>query len=533
MKITKFQDMNLSAKVLKSITEMGYVEPSPIQSSTIMKIIDGKDVIGQAQTGTGKTAAFGIPIIEKIDVPDKCIQAVVLTPTRELAIQVAGELQKIAKYHKDIRIIPIYGGQSIEHQIQSLKSGVHIAICTPGRLMDHMERRTVNLSKVKIAVLDETDEMLNMGFYDDMLLILKAINHPDRQTIMFSATMPEKIKQLAHKFQKNPEMIKIQHKELTVPSIKQYYYEIREGDKSALLTRLIDFYSPKLALVFANTKTGTEELKDTIHAAGYSVKALHGDMQQNRRTAVMKEFRDRKFEILIATDVAARGIDVDDIDIVFNYDLPQDEEYYVHRIGRTARAGKDGMAISFVTTREFRKLRDIERFSKAKIERKQIPTNVEIESTRNKILVDEIKEQVEAGGLDKYSALISESVPEYTSIEIAAALMKMLVDKTGAAQRKIDMKSYDKRGEESDDDMVEFFVLLGRRDKFNSKPELIDFVYKKTNVSGKYIQKINIHEKFSFLSVPAEMASQFHEALSGSTFNNKKIIVERSNKKKQ
>ncbi len=451
MEIKTFEEMGLSVKTLKAIEEMGYIEPSPIQSMAIPVIMKGKDVIGQAQTGTGKTAAFGIPILEMMDYKSNEIQAVVMTPTRELAIQVAEEINKIAKHHKGINIVPIYGGQAIDRQIRALRQGVQVVIGTPGRMLDHLNRGTMRLDSVKFTVLDEADEMLDMGFLDDMKEILSRISNPDRQVVMFSATMPSEILQLAKKFQKDPELIKIVHKELTVPMVKQYYYEVREHDKPEILTRLIDFYDPGLAIVFVKTKLGAEDLKEKIHAAGYSVEGLHGDMKQTQRDFVMKRFRKRDFEILIATDVAARGIDVDDIDIVFNYDLPQDEEYYVHRIGRTARAGKDGLAISFVSMKEFRKLKDIERFIKTRIERKSIPTLKDVEHMRNQSFISSVKESIDTGSLDKYITMISDMLGDYTSIEVAAALMKMMTEK-----KTSDSGSSEELFEATDDEFVRF-----------------------------------------------------------------------------
>lgn len=525
-----FEQMELSPKTYKAIEEMGYSEPSPIQATAIPIILKGKDIIGQAQTGTGKTAAFGIPIIEMIDPKNTAVQAVVLTPTRELAVQVSEEINKIAKHHKGVSVIPVYGGQDIGRQIRALKQGVQVVIGTPGRMIDHINRRTLRLHSVKMIILDEADEMLDMGFLDDIREILKAMTAEEKQTIMFSATMPPEILELAKKFQKEPEIIKVVHKELTVPMVKQFYYEVREGDKVELLSRLFDFYNPKLAIVFVKTKIGAEALKEKIHASGYSVEGLHGDMKQTQRDYVMKRFRNRDFEILIATDVAARGIDVDDIDIVFNYDLPQDEEYYVHRIGRTARAGKNGMAVSFVTMREFRKLKEIERFIKARIERRNIPTMKDVEQMRNQAFVTSIRESIEAGELDKYVTMITETLGDYTSIEVAAALMKMMDDKKTTSSNIDERVSAGGGGDRSDPDFVRFFITIGKKDRIGIK-DLLGFIKEKTNISGKDIGDIAFLEKFSFVNIPSALASRFTDNMVNAKFQGKRIHVEVANKR--
>ena len=351
MKKLKFEDMEFSQEIKKAVSDMGFEEASPIQSQAIPYILEGKDVIGQAQTGTGKTAAFGVPILEMCDEENRQLQAIVLCPTRELCIQVAEEISKLAKYKKNVYILPVYGGQPIERQIKALKKGVQIVIGTPGRVIDHLNRHTLKPGNINMVVLDEADEMFDMGFRDDIELILGKMPE-DRQTVFFSATMPQEIMSFAKKFQKNPEIIKVVHKELTVPKVEQYYFELKPNMKTEILCRLIDIYNPKLSLVFCNTKRKVDELVLELQGRGYFADGLHGDLKQTQRDKVMSTFRSGNIDILVATDVAARGIDVDDVDIVFNYDIPQDEEYYVHRIGRTARAGREGTAFSFVVGRD-------------------------------------------------------------------------------------------------------------------------------------------------------------------------------------
>ena len=324
MHTLKFEELNLSKEVQRAIADMGFEEATPIQSQAIPSVLSGKDIIGQAQTGTGKTASFGIPIIETIDDHLKKVQAIVLCPTRELAIQVSEEIGELLKYKKNIKIVPIYGGQSIDRQIRSIQSGVQIVIGTPGRVIDHINRGTLKLNEIKMVVLDEADEMLDMGFRDDIEEILKTVPK-ERQTVMFSATMPKQILDLSKKYLTNPEHIKVVHKEITVPNVNQYYIELKPSMKLEALTRLIDIHNPKLSLVFSNRKKNVDDMVSHLQARGYSAEGLHGDMKQMMRDRVMGKFRNGKIEILVATDVAARGIDVDDIDAVFNYDMPQDD----------------------------------------------------------------------------------------------------------------------------------------------------------------------------------------------------------------
>ena len=350
MEAIKFEDLNLDAKILRAVTDMGFEAASPIQGQSIPLELEGLDIIGQAQTGTGKTAAFGIPLLQKVDPKSKKLQAIILCPTRELAIQVSEEIRRLAKYMHGVKVLPIYGGQEIGRQIRSLKDGIQVIIGTPGRVMDHMRRKTLKLEHVHTVVLDEADEMLNMGFLEDMETILSELPE-ERQTVMFSATMPPAIAEIAKKFQKDPEIVKVVKKELTVPKVTQYYYEVKPKTKVEVMCRLLDMYDPKLSIVFCNTKRQVDDLVQELQGRGYFAEGLHGDLKQMQRDRVMNSFRNGRTDILIATDVAARGIDVDDVEAVFNYDIPQDDEYYVHRIGRTGRAGREGKAFSLVVGR--------------------------------------------------------------------------------------------------------------------------------------------------------------------------------------
>lgn len=408
---------------------MGFEETTTIQAQSIPYMLEGRDVIGQAPTGTGKTAAFGITVLERIDPKRKELQAVILCPTRELAIQVAGEIKKISKYKKGIEILPIYGGQPIDRQIKALKKDVQIITGTPGRVMDHLNRHTLKMEGVKIIILDEADEMLDMGFREDIETIIKKIPK-QRQTIFFSATMPKAILDLTKKYQNNPQFIKLVHKEMTVPNVEQFYIEVKQQAKPEALARLIDYYNLKLSLVFCNTKKRVDELVEDLKMRGYLADGLHGDMQQKQRDIVMSRFRKREIDVLVATDVAARGIDVGDLEAVFNYDIPTDDEYYVHRIGRTARAGKAGLAFTFVIGKEVYRIRQIQQFTKTKIIAKRIPSVSDVEEIRTNIILETVKDTVDAGNLGEYSNLVEKLIQEeYTSLEVAAALLKIMIDK--------------------------------------------------------------------------------------------------------
>ncbi len=426
MESIKFSQLNLSPNIIKAIEDIGYEEPTPIQLQAIPLIMEGKDVIGQAQTGTGKTAAFGIPAIELVDPSFNDVQVLVLCPTRELANQVSDELAKLSVYKK-LKILPIYGGQSLERQIKALRKGIHIVIGTPGRVMDHIERRTLNLDHVAMVVLDEADEMLDMGFREDIEHILTNIPD-DRQTTLFSATMPAPIMKLTKRFQREPILVKTIHKKVTVPNVEQYYYEVKFHAKPEVLCRLIDIYDVKSSLVFCNTKKAVDELVDVLKTRGYLADGMHGDMKQQQREKVMAGFRKGDIETLVATDVAARGIDVENIEVVFNYDLPQDEESYVHRIGRTGRAGKQGKAFTFVTIKELYKLKNIQKYTNVKILSQKIPTRSDAEDIRANLLAQKVRDTIDSGHMGKYMNWVERMMGEdYTSADVAAALVKMML----------------------------------------------------------------------------------------------------------
>jgi len=428
MEVERFENLNVSKELRRAIRELDFDEMTPIQTKTIPLILEGRDVIGQAQTGTGKTLAFGLPILESIHSRLRKPQVIILCPTRELAIQVAEELQSVLKYRREITILPVYGGQPIDRQIRTLNSGAHVIIGTPGRTIDHIKRGTVKLENVRILVLDEADEMLNMGFIDDVEQILQHVPE-ERQTLLFSATMPKPILSLTRKYQKDPVFVKVVHQQLTVPNVEQYYFEVREASKLDVLCRVIDMYGLKSSLVFCNMKRKVDEVVLHLEARGYPAQGLHGDMTQPQRNHAMERFKRNRTEILVATDVAARGLDIESIEAVFNYDLPQDEEYYVHRIGRTARAGKSGLAFSFVVGREIYKLHEIESFASTKIIRKPVPTVEDIEMVRVSNFLERIREVIDKGGLERYEHLLEQLLKEdYASIDVASALFKIAFD---------------------------------------------------------------------------------------------------------
>jgi len=421
----------LDERILRAIKEMGFEKLSPIQKQAIPFLLEGEDIIGQAQTGTGKTAAFGIPAIQMIDPAIRKLQTIILCPTRELAIQAAEELRKLAKYMHNIKVLPIYGGQEIEKQIRALK-GVQIIVGTPGRVMDHMRRHTIKLDDVRLVVLDEADEMLNMGFREDMELILGQIPG-EHQTALFSATMPQPILEITDRFQKNARMVRVAAKELTIPLVKQRYYRVKNQDKDAACVRLLQYYQPKLCLIFCNTKRKVDEVAEVLKKQGFQAEGLHGDMSQHQRDVAMNRFRNGSTNILIATDVAARGIDVDDVEAVINYDIPQDIEYYVHRIGRTGRAGRKGRSFTFASNREMYRIREIERVCRTKIEEKKLPSAAKVLKARANHYLNEAWELREAEDLELMKKFLERKVEEEECdlLELAAVMLKMQVGELG------------------------------------------------------------------------------------------------------
>ena len=510
---------------------MGFEEASPIQAKAIPAMISGIDLIGQAQTGTGKTAAFGIPLLEKVDPKLKKLQAIVLCPTRELAIQVADEIRNLSRYMHGIKVLPIYGGQDIVKQIRSLKSGTQIVIGTPGRVMDHMRRKTMKLDFVHTVVLDEADEMLNMGFREDIEFVLSGVPEK-RQTVLFSATMPKPIMEITKKFQNNAKVIKVTKKELTVPNIEQYYYDVKPKKKEEVLSRLLDIYSPRLSVVFCNTKKQVDLLVNALLGRGYFAAGLHGDMKQEQRDRVMQGFRTGKTEILVATDVAARGIDVDEVEAVFNYDLPQDDEYYVHRIGRTGRAGREGRAFSFVSGKEVYKLKEIQRYCKTKIYAQKVPSLNDVANTKMENILDDVERVIEQEDLDMMINAIEERVnnSEFTAMDMAAAFLKICCG----------MTEDNKNTEENDwefgdtgageDGMVRLFINIGKKQRVRPG-DILGAIAGESGMDGKLIGTIDMYDKYTFVEVPREYAREVLNAMKNVKIKGKTVAVEPANQK--
>ncbi len=426
METIRFEESGIDERIIRAVKEMGFESMSPIQQEAIPAVLRGEDIIGQAQTGTGKTAAFGIPALQMIDPSAKGVQCIVLCPTRELAIQAADEIRKYAKYMHGIKVLPIYGGQDINRQIRSLASNVQIVVGTPGRVMDHMRRHTLKLKNIKLMVLDEADEMLNMGFREDIETILEGVS-TEHQTVLFSATMPQAILDITSQYQKaDAKHIQIQKKELTIPLVKQYYYEVKRENKEEVAARLLDYYNPRQTLVFCNTKKMVDELCEKLKGRGYFAEGLHGDLSQAQRDKVMQGFRKGTTEILVATDVAARGIDVDDVEAVINYDVPQDIEYYVHRIGRTGRAGRSGRSFTLVVGREIYKIREIEKVCNTKIKARCVPSGADVTAAKSEKILTEILTVLKEQDLSTMLPIIETKLNEEdcTAMELCAAFLK-------------------------------------------------------------------------------------------------------------
>ena len=530
METVRFDELNLYPQILRGIQEMGFEEATPIQSKAIPIVMEGVDVIGQAQTGTGKTAAFGIPLLMKVNPHDKSTQAIVLCPTRELAIQVAEEVRCLAKYMHGVKVLPVYGGQDIVKQIRSLKGGAQIIIGTPGRIMDHLRRRTIKCEEVNTIVLDEADEMLNMGFREDIETVLEYIPE-ERQTVLFSATMPKPILDITKKYQKDAVTIKVVKKELTVPNIEQYYYDVKRKDKVEVLSRLLDVYDPKLSLVFCNTKRMVDELTNALQGRGYFAEGLHGDMKQMQRDRVMNHFRNGNAEILVATDVAARGIDVDDVEAVFNFDLPQDDEYYVHRIGRTGRAGRTGRSFTFVKGKEVYKLKDIQRYCKTKILAQKVPSMEDVVQVKLEKIMDHIGTVIEEEDLTSMVNMIESQVNEadYTAMDIAAAFLKLaLLGEEEKAQSGLENYEFGDTGAE--EGMVRLFINIGK--KQHVKPgDILGAIAGESGMPGKLVGAIDMYDKYTFVEVPREYGKEVLQAMTNSKIKGKSINIEPANQK--
>jgi len=531
-----FRDLGLSEPLLQAVESMGYKTPSPIQKDGIPVVLSGRDVIGQAQTGTGKTAAFMLPLLEKIDPKNKNVQILVLCPTRELAVQVHDESKKFAKNKRDIKILSIYGGQSYDPQIRALKSGVQIVVGTPGRVMDHMKRRTLKLDNLKAIVLDEADEMLNMGFIDDIETILEQ-TPSERQTVLFSATMPPEILKIARKYQNDPEIIKVATKEVSNRQIDQYFIEVKARDKMQAMIRCIDKMDLTASIVFTNTKREVDELVSKLQAEGYVAEGLHGDLKQVQRDRVMNGFRRKKVNILVATDIAARGIDVNNIEAVFNYDIPLNEENYVHRIGRTGRAGKTGISITFVFGRDMFRIRRIESYTKSKMVKMDIPSSEEIKNTKINTLFDEVKEGLANNNFEKEKQLLETLLNDGLSIDdIAASLLHMKVKNIGKRYAEIEpVKPFTgresaptkTRGKGLRRHEMRVFLNIGR-DKRMGPKEIVGMITKSANIPPRAIGDIDIQKKHTYINVDKSFAGQVIKKLNSKVLNGTKLHAEKA-----
>ena len=524
IEFVNFGELKVSRKIAQALAEMGFEEPTPIQAQAVPLLLEGKDIIGQAQTGTGKTAAFGIPIVENV-VTRAGVQALVVTPTRELAIQVAEEISRIGR-HRRVRTLPIYGGQSIDRQIRALHQGVQVVIGTPGRLLDHLRRRTLDLSRVRMVVLDEADEMLDMGFIEDVESILK--DTPEsRQTLLFSATMPREVQELARRYLKEPEFVTVSRGSITVPQIDQVYYETRERSKVETMARLMDSQIISKAIVFCRTKRGVDDLVAKLEARGYPVAGLHGDLSQYQRNQVMRRFKNNQVEVLVATDVAARGLDIENISHVINYDLPQDVEFYVHRIGRTGRAGKAGVAVSLISPRDYAQLRLIERLTGTRVRREQLPDPADLAERQKEGLKEKIRQVIEEGKLGYYRAMIDPLLDDYDPVEIAAAALKMFhftgEEEPGADFTDQEEVSYKNTG--ASPGMVRLFISLGRVDGIRPA-ELARMLCEQTGIPANLIGDIRIYDRFTFTEVPEDWAGCVVGYMHRHTVKGRRIIVE-------
>ena len=514
-----FDQFGLSGPLLKAIADVGYETPSPIQQRTIPLILGGRDVVGQAQTGTGKTAAFALPILERLEPAGSGVQALVLTPTRELAIQVAEAFHTYAKHMGGVRVLPVYGGQPIQQQLRRLQGGVQVVVGTPGRVMDHLRRETLNLAGLRFVVLDEADEMLRMGFIEDVEWILEH-TPPGRQTALFSATMPREVRRIAERHLREPASVEIEHKTLTVPTVEQRYINVSEGYKSDVLTRLLEAEtSPgEAALIFARTKIGAAELTEKLQARGYAAEAMHGDMSQAGRETVIRRVRGGQVEIVVATDVAARGLDVERISLVINYDMPNDVESYVHRIGRTGRAGRAGKAVLFVTPRQQRMMREVERYTGQRIGPMRVPSEADVAARRVALFKERVLVALKEEGLDLYLSLVEELAEESgrDMAEIAAAAARLA---GGDRPLEVTLEPEPEQLGQPDEGMVRLFIDVGRNGQVGPS-DIVGAIANEGGVSGRDIGAIDVYDRFTLVDLPSEYVAQVLRRMKGSRIRN-------------
>jgi ATP-dependent RNA helicase DeaD len=515
----RFQALGLSDNTITALINKGFEEPTPIQEKTIPLLLAGtRDLIGQAQTGTGKTAAFGLPIIEKAVENLGVVQAIVLTPTRELAIQVAEEINSL-KGRKKIRVMPVYGGQAITHQLRGFRQGVDIVVGTPGRILDHIKRKTLRLDAISHFVLDEADEMLNMGFIDDIEMILKATN-TDKTTLLFSATMPREILNIAKRYMREYDVVSVRKQEMTTELTDQIYFEVNESDKFEALCRIIDMAEEFYGIVFCRTKNDVDQTAGRLMDRGYDAEGLHGDISQVQREKILSKFKKHHINILVATDVAARGIDINDLTHVINYALPQDPESYVHRIGRTGRAGKEGTAITFITPAQSKRLLLIQRVTKSTIRKERLPKVEDIIKNKKNRIVSLLKEGIESGIKDHFREMAAELIEDTPEEDVLAAVLQH------AFKDELDESSYheirdvlvDKKGK------TRLFVAQGRANGMTPQ-KMVNMIHQETGVWKNAIQEVQILDTFSFITVPFREAGVILEVFKKQGRGKKPLVV--------
>ena len=520
----EFEALGLTEPIRRALNELGYEAPTPIQRETIPILLSGRDVVGQAQTGTGKTAAFALPILQRLDLNLNAVQALVLTPTRELALQVAEAIHNYPRHLGRVRVLPVYGGQAIQQQLMRLRTGIHVIVGTPGRVMDHLRRGTLDLSDLKIIVLDEGDEMLRMGFIEDIEWILGQ-SPASAQKALFSATMPEEIRRIADRFLTDAANIQTVQRTLTVPTVDQQYVLVPETAKLDALAQILELEAApgEGVLVFTRTKTAAAELAERLNARGYAAEALHGDLNQAQRENVIRRLRSGQLDLVTATDVAARGLDVERISLVVNYHMPYDPEWYVHRIGRTARAGRTGRAVLFVTPREQRLLRDIERYTKQKIRSSRLPSASDIAQRRLSLFKDQIRGFLDDGELDLYLTLVGEIAQESgrDMSEVAAAAARLARgDKPlvlAVAEEPEDLAP-------AEAGMVRLVIDAGRNQGVRAG-DIVGAIANEADVPGRSIGAIDIYDKFTFVDVPVEYRAQVLAGMAGAAIRNLPVTV--------
>jgi ATP-dependent RNA helicase DeaD len=520
---TTFAELGLSPPILAALAELGYEAPTAIQGRTIPPLLAGRDLVGQAQTGTGKTAAFALPILERLDVSRPQLQALVLAPTRELAIQVAEATHAYGKHLPGLRVLPVYGGQPMHQQLRRLKHGVHVVVGTPGRILDHLRRGSLVFTDLRTVVLDEGDEMLRMGFIDDVESILGQIPGA-HQTALFSATMPREIRRIADRHLSDPVTVQSEHKTLTVPTVEQRYLHVAERQKLEALTRILDLEAPEAALIFVGTKLGAADVAERLQARGYEAEAMHGDMNQVQRESVIRRLREGQVEIVVATDVAARGLDVERISHVVNYDMPHDPESYVHRIGRTARAGRAGIAVLFVTPREARMISVIERYTGQRVKPMKMPSEADVVARRNAVFKERLRRAVAADDLEPYLALVEELAEEdgFEMAEIAAAAAKLARgDQPLGVVEPLPERD---TAPAEEDGMVRLFIDGGRTHGIGPG-DIVGAIANEADVPGKAIGAIDIYDRFTFVEVPAEYRDRILERMVNAEIRNRPVHV--------